>query len=144
MPRFLRLIITLLLASLALAQEKAATNLPSEETVNSFLQQTFGYDSSLTWKVSSIKPSVAEGLAEVTVVISSPKGQSATTFFVTPDGKHAWRERSCPLAPNPTLRRKKLCRGGSMGRRKALKGARDDRGVQRPAMPALQRGTASD
>jgi protein-disulfide isomerase len=115
MPRFLRLIITLLLASLALAQEKAATNLPSEETVNSFLQQTFGYDSSLTWKVSSIKPSVAEGLAEVTVVISSPKGQSATTFFVTPDGKHALAGEIMPFGAKPYAPAKEALQRGING-----------------------------
>jgi protein-disulfide isomerase len=85
----------------AIAQEKTAANLPSEETVNSFMQQTFGYDSSVTWKISSIKPSVAEGLAEVTVVLSSPKGQSPTTFYVTPDGKHALAGEVMPFGAKP-------------------------------------------
>lgn len=100
MQRLLCLAITLLLAALSTAQEKAA-GLPSEETVNSFLQQTFGYDSSVTWKISSIKPSVAEGLAEVTVVLSSPKGQSGTTFYVTPDGKHALAGDIMPFGAKP-------------------------------------------
>jgi protein-disulfide isomerase len=101
MRRLLCLTITLVLAALAVAQEKSATNLPSEETVNSFLQQTFGYDSAVTWKISSIKPSVAEGLAEVTVVLSSPKGQSATTFYVAPDGKHALAGEIMPFGAKP-------------------------------------------
>jgi protein-disulfide isomerase len=101
MRRLLCLTITLVLTALAIAQEKSATNLPSEETVNSFLQQTFGYDSSVTWKISSIKPSVAEGLAEVTVVLSSPKGQSATTFYVAPDGKHALAGEIMPFGAKP-------------------------------------------
>src|SRR5437016_5919191 len=43
-----------------------ATNLPSDATVDSFLHQQFGYQPDLTWKISSIKPSVIGGLAEVT------------------------------------------------------------------------------
>src|SRR5215469_3595975 len=33
----------------------ASANLPSEATVDSFLQQSFGYQEGLTWKISSIK-----------------------------------------------------------------------------------------
>ena len=100
MQRFLCATIVVF-AALAAAQEKTATNLPTEETVNSFMQQTFGYDSSLTWKIASIKPSVAEGLAEVTVAISSPKGQSQTTFYVSPDGKHALAGEIMPFGAKP-------------------------------------------
>ena len=115
MRRLFCLISMLLLASLAIAQEKASANLPSEETVNSFMQQTFGYDSSLTWKVSSIKPSVAEGLAEVMVVISSPKGQSATTFYVTPDGKHALAGEIMPFGAKPYAPAKEALQKGING-----------------------------
>jgi protein-disulfide isomerase len=100
MQRFLCLSV-LVLATMAAAQEKASTNLPTEETVNSFMQQTFGYDSSVTWKIASIKPSVAEGLAEVTVLLTSPKGQSQTTFYVTPDGKHALAGDIMPFGAKP-------------------------------------------
>ena len=100
MQRFLCLSV-LVLATMAAAQEKASTNLPTEETVNSFMQQTFGYDSTVTWKIASIKPSVAEGLAEVTVLLTSPKGQSQTTFYVTPDGKHALAGDIMPFGAKP-------------------------------------------
>ena len=53
----------------------ATANLPSEEDVNAFLHETFGYDSQLTWKIAGIRPSQAEGLAEVTVQISGPQGR---------------------------------------------------------------------
>ena len=52
----------------------ATANLPSEDDVNGFLEQTFGYDPQLTWKIVSVKPSQAEGLAEVNVLISGPQG----------------------------------------------------------------------
>ena len=100
MQRFLCLIATLVLVTLAAAQEKTAA-MPTEETVNSFMQQTLGYDSSVTWKVSSIKPSVAAGLSEVTVVLTSPKGQSLTTFFVSEDGKHAIAGEIMPFGAKP-------------------------------------------
>lgn len=90
-----------LLFSAMLAQEKAAANLPTEDTVNSFMQQTVGYDSSVTWKISSIKPSAAEGLTEVSVVLTNAKGQSLTTFYVTPDGKHALAGEIMPFGAKP-------------------------------------------
>ena len=71
------------------APPAAQPNLPSEETVNAFMQQMFGYDPSLTWKVTELKPSRAEGLAEVSVTISSPKGQQSNKLYVTGDGRHA-------------------------------------------------------
>jgi len=92
--------ILFLLGIAALAQDKPA-NLPSEETVNSFMQQTFGYDPTVTWKIASIKPSVAEGLAEVTVTLSNAQGQSITTLFVTPDGKHALTGEVMPFGAKP-------------------------------------------
>jgi protein-disulfide isomerase len=99
--RLLRLSVLLLLAVVAAAQEKTSTNLPSEETVNSFLQQTFGYDSTVTWKITAIKPSIAAGLAEVDVVLSNSQGQSATTLYVTPDGKHALTGDILPFGAKP-------------------------------------------
>jgi protein-disulfide isomerase len=91
----------LLLLSAVMAQEKASANLPSEDTVNAFMQQTIGYDSSVTWKISAIKPSVAEGLSEVDVIMTNPKGQSLSTFYVTPDGKHALAGEIMPFGAKP-------------------------------------------
>jgi protein-disulfide isomerase len=99
--RLLRLSVLVLLAFVAVAQEKTSANLPSEETVNSFLQQTFGYDSTVTWKITAIKPSIAAGLAEVDVVLSNSQGQSATTLYVTPDGKHALTGDILPFGAKP-------------------------------------------
>ncbi len=84
------IMLALFLVVAASAQDKpAGAKLPSEETVNSFMQQTFGYDSTLSWKVVEIKPSEAQGLAEVNVLITGPQGAQGTKFFVTEDGKHA-------------------------------------------------------
>ena len=49
-------------AHAAAAKPASAANLPSEETVNGFMEQTFGYEPQLSWKIVSIKPAPAEGL----------------------------------------------------------------------------------
>src|SRR5438874_2212078 len=79
----------------------SATKLPTEDEVNGFLQQTFGYDPQLTWKIASIKPSPVEGLAEVNVLISGPQGQGAQKFFVSKDGKHAVIGEIIPFGNHP-------------------------------------------
>src|SRR5207248_167671 len=71
------------------AASDASANLPTEDEVNGFMHATFGYNPQLTWKIVSIKPAQAKGLAEVDVQISGPDGQGGQRFFVTEDGKHA-------------------------------------------------------
>jgi protein-disulfide isomerase len=92
-------------ASTANATEKpvpaAATNLPSEATVDSFMQQTFGYEPQMSWKISSIKPAPAPGLAQVDVVLASPQGQQVSRFYVTADGAHAVVGEIIPFGAKP-------------------------------------------
>jgi protein-disulfide isomerase len=112
------LFVLLLLATPALAQKKTdphpaksttafvpkleiRPNLPSEETVNAFLKEMFGYDSQLSWKIADIRPSEAEGLAQVTIVMSGPKGQELSRFYVTADGKHALAGQMMPFGSDP-------------------------------------------
>src|SRR6202162_1227055 len=97
------------------ADKPAATaNLPSAATVDSFLHQTFGYDSKLSWKISSIKPA-APGLAEVVVVLASPQGQQLSKFFVTADGEHAVLGDLIPFGPKPFDPAKKTLEKGITG-----------------------------
>jgi protein-disulfide isomerase len=124
MHRLLKyLFILLLLPTLAGAQQEPAaphaaaksgvtTNLPSEETVNAFLHEWFGYDSSLTWKIVSIKPSEIEGLSEINVVLSGAQGQQQLKLYVTPDGKHAVNGEIMPFGAHPfAANQKELERG---------------------------------
>jgi len=113
MRLFLKPILILwLTGSLAAAQSSAAkspdkaasaatVNLPSEATVDSFLQQTFGYESQLSWKISSIKPAPVPGLAQVDVVLASPQGQQLSRFYVTADGEHAVVGDIIPFGAKP-------------------------------------------
>jgi len=83
------------------SKAKAPTTLPSEDAVNAFLQQTFGYNPQLSWKVQEIKPAAAQGLAEVDVVIVSPQGQQIDKFYVSPDGEHAVVGDIIPFGAHP-------------------------------------------
>jgi protein-disulfide isomerase len=116
-----------LLAAVAVAQQKPApekpathaavkaspgATLPSEQTVNAFLQQMFGYDASLSWRVVSIRPSEAEGLAEVEVVIQGAQGAQNQKFYVTPDGRHSVIGEIMPFGLHPfDATRKELAKG---------------------------------
>ena len=96
-----RFLAALLLSGVAMAQSKptlqprpaqpaeTTTTLPSEDTVNSFLFQMFGYDPTVTWKVADIHPSEVPGLAEVLIVITNEKGSNPNRLLVSADGKHA-------------------------------------------------------
>ncbi len=113
---FSMLIVAALLLTGAVAQTKAAkaaakpspapaapakTELPSEDTVNAFLYQTFGYDPTITWKISDIRPSEAAGVAEITVVVSNPQGSNVNKLYVTSDGKHAITGEMLPFGAHP-------------------------------------------
>ena len=112
MHRHLLTCTLIFLAVLAVAQQKAAPKaastkpaaapaLPSEEVVNAFMQQTLGYDPAISWKVTSIKPAAAEGLAEVNVTVTSSQGPQAQKFYVTPDGTHAIIGEILPFGSRP-------------------------------------------
>lgn len=93
----------------------AASSLPSEATVDSFLQQTFGWEKNVTWKISSIKPAPAPGLAEVTVVLATPQGQQFSKFYVSADGQHAVVGDIIPFGSKPFDPAKKTLEKGING-----------------------------
>ena len=90
-------------------------DLPSEETVNAFMHATFGYDPQLTWKIQSIKPSAAEGLAEVDVLISGPQGQGGQKFYVSRDGKHVLVGDILPFGAHPFEKARVTLQKGANG-----------------------------
>jgi protein-disulfide isomerase len=93
----------------------ASEDLPSEATVESFLHQQFGYQSGLSWKIASIRPSQMPGLAEVNAVLASEQGQSATRFYVSKDGKHAIVGEVIPFGARPFDPVKKILEKGVTG-----------------------------
>ncbi len=111
------LLAVLLLSGIAIAQTKptlqtrpaakpaassvGTTVLPSEDTVNSFLFQMFGYDATITWKVNEIRPSEIPGLADVSVVITNQQGSNPNRLLVSSDGKHAITGDILPFGAKP-------------------------------------------
>jgi protein-disulfide isomerase len=113
MRNSINLILILVLAcGLAGAQ---TVNLPSEATVDSFMQQTFGYETQLSWKISSIKPAPVPGLAQVDVIIATPQGQQLSRFYVTPDGDHAVIGDIIPFGAKPFDPARKALEKGMTG-----------------------------
>jgi len=101
----------------------ATPDLPSEATVDSFLQQTFGYQTDVSWKISSIKPAGVAGLAEVTVILANPQGQQLSKFYVAPDGEHAVIGDIIPFGARPFDHAKNLLNKGISGPEKGPKDA---------------------
>ena len=100
-----------------------AAGLPTEATVDAFMKQQFGYQADLSWKISNIRPSEIEGLAEVTVVLASPQGQQLTRFYVAPDGQHALVGEVIPFGARPFDPAKKLLEKGISGPERGPKDA---------------------
>jgi protein-disulfide isomerase len=65
---------------------------PTVDTVNAFLKSLWGYDSNRIWRVEAIQTTAAPNVSKVVVFVSDKAPNSKvqpTSFFVTPDGKHA-------------------------------------------------------
>src|ERR1700683_251535 len=116
-------LLTCVLAAAQLTVEKPAGKpvsgvdvvLPSETTVDSFMQQTFGYESQVSWKISSIKPAPVPGLAQVDVILASPQGQQISPIYVTADGEHAVIGDIIPFGARPFDPVKKILEKGITG-----------------------------
>jgi len=83
------------------AAAEVTTVLPSEDTINSFLFQWFGYDPTITWKVNEIRPSLVPGLAEVLVISTTAQGSRPNPLLVSSDGKHVIAGDILPFGAKP-------------------------------------------
>lgn len=88
---------------------------PSEQVVNGFLRQTFGYDPNINWKIVAIKPSLAADLWEIDVVLANPQGQQNTSFYVTADQQHALVGELIPFGEKPFAAMSELLEKGVNG-----------------------------
>lgn len=113
----------LILVSCALAQTsgtalagktaQSGSNLPSEATVNAFFHRMFGFEPNLVFKVAAIKASPIDGLAEVTAVVSTPKGQQMTKLFVAKD--YAIAGELMPFGADPFARDRVILEKAAFG-----------------------------
>lgn len=85
----------------AVETSKLATVLPTEDTVNAFLFQMFGYDATITWKIAEIHPSEIPGLAEVSIILTNPQGSNQSRILVSSDGKRALTGDILPFGSKP-------------------------------------------
>lgn len=64
---------------------------PTKETVNAFLQTSWGFDDSRVWQVQAILKTRVDGISKVIIYEGDKSGKqkpAAIGFFVLPDGKH--------------------------------------------------------
>jgi protein-disulfide isomerase len=64
---------------------------PTKETVNSFLQASWGYDQTRVWEVAGIFKTPVDGISKVIVIVGDKTGKqknSGIQFFTLADGKH--------------------------------------------------------
>ena len=125
---FLAVLVVLGLSAAASAQKAAAkpaaapvatpgaavVPLPSEETVTSFLRETFGYEPAVSWKIVNIQ-ATPYGLAEVDVVLGSQGQQNYNRLFIAPDGSHALIGDVIPFGAQPFELARRALTAGAKG-----------------------------
>ena len=64
---------------------------PTKETVNAFLQASWGFDANRVWEIAGILKTAADGVSKVVIYVGDKSGKEkagAISFYVLPDGKH--------------------------------------------------------
>jgi protein-disulfide isomerase len=64
---------------------------PSIDTINAFLEASWGYEENRVWQVEAILKTAIDGVSKVIVYIGDKSGKEKPTvlqFFAMPDGKH--------------------------------------------------------
>ena len=64
---------------------------PSKETIEAFLQSSWGYDETRVWQIQAIQKTEVEGISNVIVYVGDKTGKekpAALQFFALADGKH--------------------------------------------------------
>ena len=78
---------------------------PTQETVNAFLQASWGYDDTRVWEVWAIQKTEVEGISRVTLLVGDKTGKQKIVpaqFYVLPDNKHIFaNDDIIPFGANP-------------------------------------------
>jgi protein-disulfide isomerase len=78
---------------------------PTKETVNAFLDASWGYDSSRFWQVQAILKTPVEGISKVVILVGDKEGKgkpAGVQFFVLPGGKYLMaQDEIIPFGEHP-------------------------------------------
>ncbi|MGO9317164.1 MAG: DsbA family protein [Terracidiphilus sp.] len=78
---------------------------PAKETVNAFLQASWGYDENRVWEVWAIQKTEVDGISRVTLLVGDKSGKQKIVpaqFYVLPDNKHIFAgDEILPFGANP-------------------------------------------
>jgi protein-disulfide isomerase len=78
---------------------------PDKETVNAFIQASWGYDETRVWEVWAIQKTEVDGISKVTLLVGDKTGKQKIVpaqFFVLPDNKHIFAgDDIMPFGANP-------------------------------------------
>ena len=64
---------------------------PTKDTINAFLESSWGYDENRIWQVQDILKTPVEGISKVVIYVGDKTGKQkpgVIGFFALPDGKH--------------------------------------------------------
>ncbi|MGD0682406.1 MAG: thioredoxin domain-containing protein [Terracidiphilus sp.] len=78
---------------------------PTKDTVNAFLQASWGYDENRVWEVWAIQKTEVDGISRVVLLVGDKSGKQKIVpaqFFVLPDNKHIFAgDDIMPFGANP-------------------------------------------
>jgi len=78
---------------------------PSKDTVNAFLQASWGFDETRVWEIWAIEKTEVDGISRVVVLAGDKTGKQKIVpaqFFVLPDNKHIFAgDDIMPFGANP-------------------------------------------
>ena len=96
MRRYFGVLMLLVIVAFAVAlaqgpakSQSAGAALPSKATVESFLKHVFGFEPNVSWTVTSIKPSPAAGISEVTIDFKSGQNSGGKKLYILPGQRQA-------------------------------------------------------
>ncbi|MGD0293669.1 MAG: thioredoxin domain-containing protein [Terracidiphilus sp.] len=78
---------------------------PDKDTVNAFLQASWGYDETRVWEIWAIQKTEVDGISRVVLLVGDKTGKQKlipAQFFVLPDNKHIFAgDDIMPFGANP-------------------------------------------
>jgi protein-disulfide isomerase len=78
---------------------------PDKDTVNAFMQASWGYDETRVWEIWAIQKTEVDGISKVTLLVGDKTGKQKlipVQFYVLPDNKHIFAgDEILPFGANP-------------------------------------------